>query len=66
MYHFLSGLNSEFDFLRSQILNQEYVPSLEQSVQKVLEEECRMQSTDAADDHGAGMAMKTVTPNTTP
>ena len=25
-----------------------------------------MQSTDAADDHGAGMAVKTVTPKTTP
>ena len=32
LYHFLSGLNSEFDFLKSQILNQEYVPSLEQAV----------------------------------
>ena len=49
-----------------QILNQEYAPSLEQAVQKVLEEECRMQSMDVADDHGTSMAVKKATPKTTP
>lgn len=43
------GLNLEYEFLRSQILNREKVPSLEESIQIVVEEETRLKLVPGGD-----------------
>ena len=58
LYRFLGGLKSDYDSLKSYILNREHVPTLEQAIQHVLEKECRVSSTETSEDLDTAMAAK--------
>ncbi|XP_078446541.1 uncharacterized protein LOC144715483 [Wolffia australiana] len=68
LYKFLMGLNGEYEAVRSQILNREKVPDLEEAIRLIREEEERFSvaSEPLAGDSGTGLMSKTVPQKTQP
>ncbi|XP_078443058.1 uncharacterized protein LOC144712663 [Wolffia australiana] len=60
MFKFLMGLNPEYESVRSQILNREKIPDLEQAIYLILEEEGRLQvvSSTLKEEASLGMIAK--------
>ncbi|XP_078430146.1 uncharacterized protein LOC144702124 [Wolffia australiana] len=59
MFRFLMGLNKEYEGLRSQILNREHIPDLEEAIQLVIDEERRRAYRNDKEETGAGFMVKT-------